>query len=161
MTFNVLQNFFFRFDLHQTAFFNPNIRSRIVQFILDRQRYSRDNAHDFSFGIDKLLDDETYIAAYPLHDGEITTKGSRRHLLFTKWASMKVSGIFNDFLHFFTRCFFDLIEMLPIPTSRLHQRLFRSQNRHLLCLAWLLHLHANHRIGCRCHRLHLLSQMDE
>lgn len=83
--------FFFRFDLKQSNFFNPNIRARIVQFILDRQRYSRDQTHDFSFGIDHLVNNETYIAAYPLHDGDITTKGSRRHLLYTKWASMKVS----------------------------------------------------------------------
>lgn len=81
--------FSFRFDLHQSAFFNSNIRARIVQFILDRQRYSRDNNHDFSFGIDRLLDDETYIAAYPLHDGDLSMVGSRRHLLYTKWASLK------------------------------------------------------------------------
>lgn len=78
------------FDLRQSSFFNSNIRARIVQFILDRKRYSRDQAHDFSFGIDHLVEDETYIASYPLHDGEIFTKGSRRHLLYTKWASMKV-----------------------------------------------------------------------
>lgn len=80
----------FRFDLHQATFFNSNIRARIVQFILDRQRYSRDQNHDYSFGIDRLLNDETYIAAYPLHDGDLTTKGCRRHLLYTKWATLKV-----------------------------------------------------------------------
>lgn len=80
----------FSFDLHQSSFFNATIRARIVQFILDRQRYRSDNTHDFCFGIDRLLNDETYIAAYPLHDGELTTVGCKRHLLYTKWASLKV-----------------------------------------------------------------------
>ena len=78
------------FNLHQSTFFNSNIRARIVQFILDRQTYSRDETKDNFFGIDRLLNDETFIAAYPLHDGEISAEGSRRHLLYTNWASMKV-----------------------------------------------------------------------
>ncbi|KAG5679996.1 hypothetical protein PVAND_009529 [Polypedilum vanderplanki] len=78
------------FDLEQPNFFNTWVRARIVQFILDRQRFSRNNAHDFSFGIDRLISiDETYIAAYALHDGEIENKESRRHLLYSKWASLK------------------------------------------------------------------------
>lgn len=90
--YNILWNLY-SFNLHQSTFFNSNIRARIVQFILDRQTYSRDHTNDFSFGIDRLLNDETFIAAYPLHDGEITAEGSRRHLLYTNWASMKVIPI--------------------------------------------------------------------
>jgi anoctamin-1 len=77
------------FDLNQPNFFNTWVRARVCQFILDRQRFSRVNEHDFSFGIDRLINDETYIAAYALHDGEIATKGSKRHLLYNKWASLK------------------------------------------------------------------------
>lgn len=77
------------FDLHQPNFFNTWTRARIVQFILDRQHFSRNNAHDFSFGIERLTNDGTYLAAYALHDGEINIKGSRRYLLYRKWASLK------------------------------------------------------------------------
>ncbi|CAH1722389.1 unnamed protein product [Chironomus riparius] len=77
------------FDLQQPNFFTTWVRARVVQFILDRQRFSKEQAHDFSFGIERLVDDQTYIAAYALHDGELSTKGSRRHLLFTKWASVR------------------------------------------------------------------------
>lgn len=77
------------FDLQQPAFFGTWVRARIVQFILDRERFSRDTTHDFSFGIERLISDETYIAAYALHDGELSTVGSRRHLLYTQWASLK------------------------------------------------------------------------
>ena len=77
------------FDLQQANFFTTWVRARVVQFILDRQRFSRETAHDFSFGIERLVDDETYIAAYALHDGELSTKGSRRHLLYSKWASVQ------------------------------------------------------------------------
>lgn len=77
------------FDLQQPNFFTTWVRARVVQFILDRQRFSKEQTHDFSFGIERLIDDQTYIAAYALHDGELSTKGSRRHLLYTKWASVR------------------------------------------------------------------------
>ncbi len=77
------------FDIHNENFFTAAIRSRIVQFILDRNRFSDSEADDNSFGIDRLVMDETYIAAYPLHDGEINQPGSMRHKLFHKWGSLK------------------------------------------------------------------------
>lgn len=77
------------FDLEHPNFFNTWVRARVCQFILDRQRFSREAAHDFSFGIERLVNDQTYIAAYALHDGDLTTEGSRRHLLYTKWASVR------------------------------------------------------------------------
>lgn len=59
---------FYRFDVNHACFFTPAIRSRIVQFILDRKRYTLGNGDDYSFGIERLIDEEAYIAAYPLHD---------------------------------------------------------------------------------------------
>lgn len=56
------------FDLKQSCFFTAAIRSRIVQFILDRKRFSRDTFDDYAFGIGKLITDEVFLAAYPLHD---------------------------------------------------------------------------------------------
>lgn len=57
-----------RFDIHQTNFFTPAIRSRIAHFILDRKRFTLKDDDDYAFGIDRLLDQGVYIAAYPLHD---------------------------------------------------------------------------------------------
>lgn len=129
-----------------------------MQFILDRQRYSRDNTHDYSFGIDRLLDDETYIAAYPLHDGEITTKGSRRHLLYTKWASLKVFDCRRAGETNFKT--FAIAEILAVATAGLHQRLFRRQDWNLLRLAGLLHVHADPGFHRRRLQLRLLSEVD-
>ena len=52
-------------------FFTPAIHSRIVQFILDRQRFSEDQSEDFAFGIERLINEWVYTAAYPLHDVSI------------------------------------------------------------------------------------------
>lgn len=60
----------YRFDVTQKSFFTGTIRSRIVQFILDRKRFSH-GTDDYAFGIDRLIAEEAYIAAYPLHDVSI------------------------------------------------------------------------------------------
>lgn len=60
--------FFFRFDITSEHFFTPAVHSRIVQFILDRQRFSRDENNEFAFGIERLINDGAYKASYPLHD---------------------------------------------------------------------------------------------
>lgn len=60
-----------RFDIHHACFFTPAIRSRIVQFILDRKRFTKVADDDYAFGIDRLIDEGVYIAAYPLHDVSI------------------------------------------------------------------------------------------
>jgi anoctamin-1 len=61
-------NFSNRFDVTQDCFFTASVRSRIVQFILDRKRFCRENCNDYAFGIERLISDQVYIAAYPLHD---------------------------------------------------------------------------------------------
>ncbi|XP_055715917.1 anoctamin-4 isoform X3 [Phlebotomus papatasi] len=76
------------FDLQQPCFFSAAVRSRIVQFILDRKRFTTEEADDYAFGIDRLISDEVYIAAYPLHDGEVHIPGSMRHLLYKEWAAV-------------------------------------------------------------------------
>lgn len=64
--------FCFRFDVDSPCFFTPAIHSRIVQFILDRKKFSDDLNNDFAFGIERLLDEKTYSAGYPLHDVRLT-----------------------------------------------------------------------------------------
>ncbi|XP_061382630.1 anoctamin-5 isoform X2 [Danaus plexippus] len=76
------------FDSSSPCFWTPSIRSRIVQFILDRKKFSYSEADYFAFGITRLINENTYSAAYPLHDGDLKTPGSMRHLLYTEWASV-------------------------------------------------------------------------
>lgn len=77
------------FDLDSPNFFTSGIRSRIVQFILDRTRFVIGKSDDFSFGIERLISERSYVAAYPLHDGSLYTPDSLRYLLYTEWASVK------------------------------------------------------------------------
>ena len=59
------------FDINSPDFFTPATRSRIVQFILDRTRFTIDKEDDFAFGIERLINERAYSAAYPLHDVSI------------------------------------------------------------------------------------------
>lgn len=56
------------FDLNSPNFFTSATRSRIVQFILDRTRFTETKEDDFAFGIERLISEHAYVAAYPLHD---------------------------------------------------------------------------------------------
>lgn len=56
------------FEVDNPCFFTPAIHSRIVQFILDRKRFTDRRVTDFQFGIERLLNEKVYCAAYPLHD---------------------------------------------------------------------------------------------
>ncbi|XP_038208784.1 anoctamin-1-like isoform X2 [Zerene cesonia] len=76
------------FDTTSDCFWTPSIRSRIVQFILDRKKFSEASSDDFAFGVARLIANNVYSAAYPLHDGDLKTPGSMRHLLYTEWASV-------------------------------------------------------------------------
>ncbi|CAG0891673.1 unnamed protein product [Cyprideis torosa] len=69
-------------------FFTPSKRSRIVDFILRRKRFSTDPEDVYAFGIQNLLIDNTYVASYPLHDGDMDNPGNARHLLATEWATL-------------------------------------------------------------------------
>ncbi|XP_050316664.1 anoctamin-1 isoform X4 [Bactrocera neohumeralis] len=77
------------FDIHHRCFFTNAVRSRIVQFILDRQYFDNPDKDPRAFGIDRMVESNVYCAAYPLHDGEITEKGTMREALYTHWASVK------------------------------------------------------------------------
>ncbi|KAL1140334.1 hypothetical protein AAG570_000266, partial [Ranatra chinensis] len=78
------------FNVASSNFFTPAVRSRIVQFIMDRTFFAEPKPHDiFVFGIQRLLDMMVYSAAYPLHDGDVKAKGTMRHTLLTEWASLR------------------------------------------------------------------------
>ena len=45
------------FDHASADFFTPATRSRILEFLLKRKRFSEDSEDDFAFGISKLIAD--------------------------------------------------------------------------------------------------------
>jgi len=76
------------FDHEDENFFSQSTRSRIIEFLLQRKRFSVNPSDDFAFGIGRLINDGVYLAAYPLHDGTMETPSSMRHLLYREWASL-------------------------------------------------------------------------
>ena len=74
------------FEDDSAKFFSPAARSRIVEFILQRERFLPDGGDDSAFGFNRLVNDGVYLAGYPLHDGTINTPGSQRQLLSQEWA---------------------------------------------------------------------------
>lgn len=78
------------FDVASPNFFTATVRSRIVQFILERTLFATEECNDIcNFGIEHLINDDVYRAAYPLHDGLIHVPGSQRYTLYHEWASVK------------------------------------------------------------------------
>lgn len=67
------------FNIDDENFFPTHIRIMIVAFILERQME----------GIQRLLSENVYSAAYPLHDGNYKQKGTVRALLYKEWSAVK------------------------------------------------------------------------
>lgn len=76
------------FDVHDPHFFPTLVRIAIVNFILERSAFA-DQPDDNCIGIDKLLSDGAYDAAYPLHDGHHSNSESQRGLLYKEWGLVK------------------------------------------------------------------------
>ncbi|GJQ65674.1 hypothetical protein Trydic_g7762 [Trypoxylus dichotomus] len=76
---------FYLFDMEASDFFNTSVRITVISYILERERFGGD-FHDK--GIKKLLSDNIYKAAYPLHDGDLNQNGCMRKLLFEEWAAV-------------------------------------------------------------------------
>lgn len=62
----------YRFDVDDPDFFTQSLSIAIVHFILERQRFSDDTETANDIGVEKLLNDGVYQAAYPLHDVSCT-----------------------------------------------------------------------------------------
>ena len=71
--------------------FSPAARSRIVEFILQREIILPDKERDVSTcgGYNRLVNDGVFLAGYPLHDGTTSTPGSQRQFLSQEWACWK------------------------------------------------------------------------
>lgn len=78
------------FDVHEPNFFPCHVRLAVINFILERTPFAdRAENNQNCTGIDKLLADSAYIAAYPLHDGHHSDRESQRALLYQEWSKMK------------------------------------------------------------------------
>ncbi|KAM3673059.1 anoctamin-4 isoform 1-T1 [Ammospiza maritima maritima] len=84
------------FIIHnKDTFFNNATRSRIVHHILQRVKYEEGKN---KIGLNRLLSNGSYEAAFPLHEGSYRSKNSikthgaenHRHLLYECWASWGV-----------------------------------------------------------------------
>jgi len=58
----------FRFDEDSPTFFTPSIRILVIDYILNRTQWTEDEEDLESVGIQTLIDNDVYKAAYPVHD---------------------------------------------------------------------------------------------
>ncbi|XP_014247440.1 anoctamin-5 isoform X2 [Cimex lectularius] len=77
------------FDEKHPNFFSSQIRTIVVDFILERTSFSLQTGSVSEVGIQKLINDGVYDAAYPLHDGKYDDPTCLRGLLLKEWAALK------------------------------------------------------------------------
>ncbi|XP_074041423.1 anoctamin-2 isoform X3 [Leptinotarsa decemlineata] len=73
------------FNVEDPDFFNASVRITVASYILERETFGTE---DQDKGIKRLIAENVYKAAYPLHDGDIHDKSSKRKLLLDEWASV-------------------------------------------------------------------------
>uniref|UniRef100_A0A182N081 Anoctamin n=1 Tax=Anopheles dirus TaxID=7168 RepID=A0A182N081_9DIPT len=77
------------FNAREPNFFTPSIRIAVAHFILERAYFSDAVDEKKDIGIRRLMEDQVYLDAYPLHDGCTDVKSScQRALLLEEWASI-------------------------------------------------------------------------
>lgn len=60
--------FYFRFNEDDPEFFSAEVRTLVIEFILNRTNWGKEQSDVNTVGIQCLLDGGVYKAAYPLHD---------------------------------------------------------------------------------------------
>uniref|UniRef100_A0A336K6N3 Anoctamin n=1 Tax=Culicoides sonorensis TaxID=179676 RepID=A0A336K6N3_CULSO len=76
----------FLFDTTKNDLILPRQRSFIVQYILEKAKFG---TNPIDYGLQRLLAERAYDAAFSLHDGDLRQEGTMRHKLNKHWASMK------------------------------------------------------------------------
>lgn len=80
---------------NEDEFFSTSDRIRMVHDYLIRARYNDGTKEKYRFGIDRLIQNGTYTAAYPLHEELFADSNldydecSNRQLLYETWVKMK------------------------------------------------------------------------
>ncbi|KAL1453996.1 hypothetical protein WDU94_010293 [Cyamophila willieti] len=81
------------FDEEHSEFLSAPRRSLIVDFILSRQSFAANNTDLSNVGIQRMIEEGVYRAAYPLHDGDWRSPSdnteSLRYNLYREWAMLK------------------------------------------------------------------------
>ncbi|ETN61014.1 hypothetical protein AND_007342 [Anopheles darlingi] len=78
------------FNDREPNFFTPSLRIAVANFILERAYFSNNLDDKKDIGIRRLVEDQVYLDAYPLHDGCTDVKSScQRALLLQEWASVR------------------------------------------------------------------------
>ncbi|KAJ8314467.1 hypothetical protein KUTeg_006617 [Tegillarca granosa] len=88
LTFSREKEYLFDIPEEKELFFDNATRSRIVNFILRRKSFSDKHKEAFTFGVNKMIADGHYVAAYPLHEGHWKAGSSpnSRKRLFDNWS---------------------------------------------------------------------------
>ncbi|XP_055844830.1 anoctamin-6 isoform X2 [Episyrphus balteatus] len=77
------RNYLHLFDWERPNFFDATVRNSIINFILERQHFVEGEETPDNLGIEKLIADRVYDAAYPLHDD------NDKDLLLSEWATVR------------------------------------------------------------------------
>ncbi|KAL8585793.1 hypothetical protein ACOMHN_037356 [Nucella lapillus] len=85
------KEYLFEMPEDKSSVFTPACRSWIVDFILRRKSFSKDKQKAYSFGVKKMIADNFYEAAFPLHEGhwKAGSAPNERKVLFDYWAWWK------------------------------------------------------------------------
>ncbi|CAH1104116.1 unnamed protein product [Psylliodes chrysocephalus] len=73
------------FNIDDPDFFNISVKITVISYILEREKFGEE---DQDKGIKRLITEGIYKAAYPLHDGDLHDRTSKRKLLLDEWASV-------------------------------------------------------------------------
>ncbi|KAG5895568.1 hypothetical protein JTB14_002332 [Gonioctena quinquepunctata] len=73
------------FNVDDPNFFDTSVRITVASYILEREKFG---VEDQEKGIKRLIAENVYKAAYPLHDGDLHDASSKRKLLLDEWASV-------------------------------------------------------------------------
>ncbi|CAH1180912.1 unnamed protein product [Phyllotreta striolata] len=73
------------FDFEDPNFFDTSVKITVISYILEREKFGDE---DQDKGIKRLIAEGVYKAAYPLHDGDLHDRSSKRKLLLDEWASV-------------------------------------------------------------------------
>lgn len=93
------------FDEDDDNFFSSQVRTIVVDFILQRTSFciKSDNyvnpKGNTDIGIEKLINDGVYKAAYPLHDGDPSDNTCLRGKLFLEWAQVSKWAMYQPIDH--------------------------------------------------------------
>ncbi|KAK7494503.1 hypothetical protein BaRGS_00014156 [Batillaria attramentaria] len=95
------KEYLFEIPEDKETMFSNACRSWIVDFILRRKSFSEDKQKAYSFGVRKMIADEFYCAAFPLHEGHWKpgSADNERKLLFDHWAWWKSCFKFQPLDH--------------------------------------------------------------